>query len=190
MKSLSVQCAALGMVFAIGCAGDPPVDDEEMVSTATSALVAGTWQQVGHETCLDMCGFGGCGCINDRCPASPNGGSPQGDFCNTAGDTCFFISGNGNDVLEFECTGPARAILTVAAGCNGSVTGTGISCPGDCTGDYAVGTNVTLTATPAAGHQFFRWSAGCGVSVPTANPITVNMSVDRKCAATFIPNGF
>jgi hypothetical protein len=188
MKSLSVHCAALGMVFAIGCAGHPPAEDEELVSTAASALAAGTWQQVGHESCNDFCGPGGCGCINDRCPTSPNGGNPEGDLCNTAGDRCFFIS--GDDAWEYECTGPARAILTVAVGCNGRVTGTGISCPNDCTGDYVVGTNVTLTATPSAGHQFFRWSAGCGVGITSANPITVNMSVDRKCAASFIPTGF
>jgi hypothetical protein len=188
MKSLSVQCAALGMVFAIGCAGEPPVEDEELVSTATSAIIGPMWQQVGHESCLDVCGPPGtCGCFNDRCPPSPNGGSPQGDTCSTPGDTCWFIS--GFNALEFECFGP-RAVLTVSAGCNGSVTGTGISCPNDCTGDYAVGTNVTLTATPAAGFQFFRWSAGCGVGVTSSNPITVNMSVDRRCAATFIPIGF
>ena len=42
---------------------------------------------------------------------------------------------------------------------SGTITATGISCPGDCTQTYSDGTAVTLTANPAAGSSFAGWRA-------------------------------
>ena len=47
---------------------------------------------------------------------------------------------------------------------------------------YASGTVVTLTATPAAGYLFTRWA---GDAAGTANPTTVTMSANRSVSAVF-----
>ncbi len=67
----------------------------------------------------------------------------------------------------------------------GTVTGTGISCPGDCTEVLAHGTNVTLTATPSTGYTFSTWSGAC--SGPTC---TVAMTQARNVTANFTLNTY
>ncbi|GAB3844788.1 hypothetical protein GCM10028822_02440 [Hymenobacter terrigena] len=47
---------------------------------------------------------------------------------------------------------------------------------------YPSGTNVTLTATPAAGFTFTGWS---GSATGTANPLTVTMTANKTITATF-----
>jgi virginiamycin B lyase len=64
----------------------------------------------------------------------------------------------------------------------GSVTGSGISCPGNCSGSYALGQQVTLTATPAAGSTFAGWSgAGCGGT----GACVVTTGAEQAVTATF-----
>src|SRR5262245_61015078 len=70
-------------------------------------------------------------------------------------------------------------MLTVVRNGEGTVTGPGINCGGDCSERFTIGTVVTLTATPAAGSTFTGWSGGgcsgtgaCQVTITTA-PITV-----------------
>ncbi len=57
----------------------------------------------------------------------------------------------------------------------GSVTPSG--------GIYDENSNVTLTATPATGYRFDRWS---GDASGTANPVTVNMNAARNIIANFV----
>jgi hypothetical protein len=47
---------------------------------------------------------------------------------------------------------------------------------------YAAGTVVTLTASPASGYLFTRWA---GDAAGTANPTTVTMSANRSASAVF-----
>ncbi len=76
--------------------------------------------------------------------------------------------------------------LTVSK--SGTGTGTiasndgGISCGSDCTEDYTADTDVTLTATPAAGSTFAGWS---GDATGTTNPRTVTMNDNKNITATF-----
>src|SRR5947209_18077441 len=65
---------------------------------------------------------------------------------------------------------------------SGTVTGSGIACPGTCSHSYAAGTMVTLTASPASGSSFSGWSGG-GCSGTGA--CTVTMSADQSVTATF-----
>ena len=44
----------------------------------------------------------------------------------------------------------------------GTITGPGISCPGDCGESYPGATWVTLIATPSAGYFFTDWTSGAG----------------------------
>ena len=91
-------------------------------------------------------------------------------------------------------------VSTYALGVSNSGTGygnvasspSGISCylpqPGinylvapDCSENYASGTSVTLTATPATGNSFTGWSGACSGT----GTCTVSMTAARSVAATF-----
>jgi hypothetical protein len=80
---------------------------------------------------------------------------------------------------------PAKHTLTVSleGGGAGIVTGSGISCPGTCSSSYATGTEVTLTATPAAGSAFAGWSGAC----TGTGTCTVTLGADTTVTATFTP---
>jgi VCBS repeat-containing protein len=60
----------------------------------------------------------------------------------------------------------------------------GIACGADCNELYNMGTNVTLTATPAANSNFIGWS-GASCSTSTNPVITVTMDAAKTCTATF-----
>lgn len=64
----------------------------------------------------------------------------------------------------------------------GSVTGTGIACPADCTETYPGSPAVTLTAAPAAGWVFLGWG---GALAGSHNPATLTMAADYAVAAYF-----
>ena len=73
-------------------------------------------------------------------------------------------------------------VLTNGDG-SGTVTGDGISCPGDCTESYAPGTDVTLTATADLLHTFEGWSGSC--DVPSGDQCTMDMTTDKSVTASF-----
>ena len=82
---------------------------------------------------------------------------------------------------------PATATLTVAR--DGAAAGTvsssagGIDCGGACSASFAVGTQVTLTATPGTGAAFTGWSGGgCSGAAATC---TVTVGADTTVTATF-----
>jgi RHS repeat-associated protein len=63
-----------------------------------------------------------------------------------------------------------------------SVSGSGSITPASGT-TYDTGTQVTLTATPAAGWRFGSWSGG---ATGSSNPVVVTMNADKSVTATFI----
>ena len=81
---------------------------------------------------------------------------------------------------------PQPVTLTVVVSGSGSVSSVppGIACGADCTESYSAGTNVTLTATPAAGFQFAGWSgAGCSGT----GTCVVVMNAATTVTANFLP---
>ena len=58
----------------------------------------------------------------------------------------------------------------------------GIECPGDCDEPYAIGTVVTLTATPAPGSTFTGWGGDCSGN---SHDTSVTMDAPKSCTATF-----
>lgn len=84
-------------------------------------------------------------------------------------------------------TGSAPTTHTLNVGIGGSGSGTvtsspaGINCGSDCTEDYAAGTTVTLTATPASGSTLAGWNGAC--SGPGV--CTVTMNAAESVSATF-----
>jgi hypothetical protein len=77
---------------------------------------------------------------------------------------------------------PASTLRLTVNG-DGSVSSTppGIACPTDCSEDYASGTRVILTATPAPGWTFASWSGCVGATTTCA----VTMSQNRTVTVTF-----
>ena len=72
--------------------------------------------------------------------------------------------------------------LTVNAPTGGTITGAGISCPGDCSETVTSGTNITLTANPSGGYSFAGWGGG---SCSGLAPCTVTMNQPRTVTASF-----
>jgi hypothetical protein len=83
-------------------------------------------------------------------------------------------SGNGNDNLTVSVTGSG----TVAS------SPSGISCPSTCSHAFTGGSQVTLTASPAAGWAFSSWSGACSGS----GGCTVQMNAAASVTATFVQN--
>jgi hypothetical protein len=70
---------------------------------------------------------------------------------------------------------------------SGSVTSdpAGIECGADCDGDYPEGTVVALTATPAAGSAFKRWSGGVESACELERVCRVRMGAPKAVKAIF-----
>ena len=96
------------------------------------------------------------------------------------------MAGGSFNLNWIEITAAATSnTLTVTKAGSGSGTVTsspaGISCGSSCSASYASGTNVTLTAAPAAGSTFAGWSGACS----GAGSCAVTMSAARSVTATF-----
>ena len=85
---------------------------------------------------------------------------------------------------QLDNTGFASKTLAVAVtgSGTGSVTGTGINCPGDCTETVAHNTMITLTAAAAISSTFTGWSGGGCSGTGTC---TVTMNALKTVTATF-----
>lgn len=82
-----------------------------------------------------------------------------------------------------------QVIYTLSVSTSGSGTvkssPSGISCGSECSESYTIGTPVALTANPASGWRFSRWSGCSDISSPICY---VTMNYSRDVAATFIQN--
>jgi hypothetical protein len=102
------------------------------------------------------------------------------------------VDGAGGDEGHFELhlRGAAVATHTLSVSRGGSGSGSvssspaGIECGAICSHDYAAGTKITLTATPAAGSVFTGWSGG-GCSGAGSCQLTLN--ADAAVTASFAP---
>jgi len=100
-----------------------------------------------------------------------------GGVTGTANPTTVTVNANTSVTAVFTAT-TAQYALTVAAS---PTTGGSVAKSPDQT-QYAAGTVVTLTASPASGYQFTRWEGG---ATGTANPTTVTMNAATSVTAVF-----
>jgi Tol biopolymer transport system component len=77
----------------------------------------------------------------------------------------------------------STATLTVAMQGKGHVTAKGIDCRSDCAATYVVGKKVRLTAQPAAGQRFKKWTGACAGKLLTC---TVKLSNSKSVTAVFV----
>jgi hypothetical protein len=87
---------------------------------------------------------------------------------------------------QLDNLGPANKALSVSVVGTGTVTGTGINCPGDCSESYAHNTVVALTATPGTGFTFTGWSGACSGT----GACNVTMNLLKSVTATFTINSY
>ncbi|MDR2012016.1 MAG: InlB B-repeat-containing protein [Rhodanobacter sp.] len=114
----------------------------------------------------------------------------SGDCSGTTSTTQVIMSATRSCTAEFVPVA-ATYTLSVAVTGNGSVsdnqsTITACTTAGGaaCSGTYATGTTVTLTATADAGYTFSKWSGDCSGTTSTTQ---VTMSVPHNCTAEFVP---
>jgi hypothetical protein len=83
--------------------------------------------------------------------------------------------------------------VTISRSGSGTVTSSpaGINCGATCTGSFAHGTSVSLTATSGTGHTWGGWG-GSGPSVGCNGPpsCTFTIAGDQNISATFVPNSY
>ncbi|MFP5351518.1 MAG: InlB B-repeat-containing protein [Actinomycetota bacterium] len=121
---------------------------------------------------MTFAGFSGGGCTGTSMT------------CNITMDAAKTVTATFNSATQRTLT----VAVTPAGG--GSVTSTspsqadGINCGSDCTANYANGTNVTLSATPASGYRFDGWSGGATCPESTCQ---VTMDANKTVTATFSP---
>jgi len=81
---------------------------------------------------------------------------------------------------------PLTVTLTGSGSGTVSSAPSGITCGATCSASFTTGSQVTLTAAPAAGSEFTGWSGACtGMST-----CAVTMSAAQQATATFAPIGF
>lgn len=104
-------------------------------------------------------------------------------FASTAYDSTGNQSGYSNEVSKSIPSSTRYSLVVAQIGSGaGTMAGSGISCGSVCTNDYAPGTVVTLTATPAIGSIFAGWSGGGCSGTGTC---TVTMNASTSITATF-----
>jgi hypothetical protein len=98
---------------------------------------------------------------------------------------CLAVDSAGRAIVGTPAAPPVTLTISPAptAG-SGSVTGTGINCPGTCINSYEPGTVVTLTATPNSGYAFIGWSGGGCTGTGTC---AVTLGPSKTVTARFTP---
>ena len=114
------------------------------------------------------------------------GWSGVGVTCAGTDDCAVMLDQSKSLVATFSTVNATEYDLNVTVAGSGTVTGTApFSCSTatDCSGTYAAGTAVTLTATPATGYTVGAWS-GSGVAC-SGSTCQVTMSAARSISVSF-----
>ncbi|MFO1371324.1 MAG: M12 family metallo-peptidase [Candidatus Competibacteraceae bacterium] len=114
--------------------------------------------------------------------SNPNIFTCKNLVCGTVNENnALSLNNTRNDVANFR---PPVSTLTVVKSGGGRVFSSpaGIRCGRDCNENYPIGTDVTLTAIPARGHEFAGWGGAC---TGTSISCTVKMTAAQAVSATF-----
>jgi len=96
-----------------------------------------------------------------------------------------FVSACGGGGETIPTSGPTNAPISLSVSITGggsvSSSPSGISCTQNCSANYDQGSNVSLTATPAAGSTFLRWEGACSGS----SSCNLVLNSDQSVSAVF-----
>jgi hypothetical protein len=106
-----------------------------------------------------------------------------GGACSGSALTCIVDMDASKSVSATFAEDPVQLTVSLGGDGSGTVTGSEINCPGDCTGTYAPGTDVTLTATADLLTSTFTGWSGC--DTPSGNECTMDMTIDKTVTASF-----
>ncbi len=132
--------------------------------------------------------------------ATPAGSSSFGGFssdctgavCNLIVNAAKAVTGTFNSTtfpLTVDIQGTGNGVVTSTSGPGIACVGTAGADTGDCSENYAAGTNVTLQATPAGGSTFSgSWGGACA-AFGTNPTCTVAMSSAQAVTASFTLSG-
>ncbi len=102
-----------------------------------------------------------------------------GDDCNAASGTTCTLTMDADKTASVTFEALPQHTLTTSAGANGSID------PAAGEHSYAVGTSVTVTATPDAGYRIASWGDDCSQVSGTTCELT--MDADKTASVTFEP---
>jgi len=108
-----------------------------------------------------------------------------GDFSADALPDIVLSNPSADSVSVFLNTAPSVTLsLTLAGNGGGTVASQSevLNCSKSCSGEFAPGTTVTLTATPNRTSEFSGWGGACSGAIATC---MVNMSANQAVTATF-----
>jgi len=187
-------------VAAFNVAGDSPYSSEACGTTPQSFGLAIVEVGTGSGTVTSTptgitCGTSCSGSYPNgtavTLAATPAAGSIfsgwSGGGCTGTGPCTVTLTATTTVTSTFDVS-PTVALSVTETGTGiGTVTSTpaGITCGTSCSGSYANGTAVTLTATPATGSAFFGWSGGCSGK----SSCTVTLTADTVINANFKRRG-
>jgi hypothetical protein len=106
-----------------------------------------------------------------------------GGDCGGRANTCDITMNAAKTVSHTFANRPApQFTLSVLASSGGTISGSGINCPGDCSASFASGTTVTLSANPDNDHTFRTWTGACAGQGTTC---TLTMNRNEAVGVTF-----
>ncbi len=137
--------------------------------------------------CGNACSAGFAAGTRVTLTAIPSGSASFAGWSGACSGTgpCEVVLNNDQTVnAEFTAV-PQTALLTVNKSGNGTVVSDpgGINCGNTCAANFASGSTVTLTATPAGGATFSGWGGACSGT----GPCSVVMNGNQTVTAAFAP---
>jgi hypothetical protein len=110
----------------------------------------------------------------------------EGDMEEAGNPAALVMDSDKNITAIFKPVPPQQYSLTVSVSdeAGGTVSGSGIDCPGDCNESYDFETEINLTASPKDGFRFDHWEGSLSGS---GNPIGVVMDSNKEIRAVFEP---